>query len=158
MTKRVRRAAGTQTFADLLRNPKRVVDQFLADAPERARADVMAFDAGEPRAVTAYSREGGRFQRGILILDPAADSCVIWKPVRFAKESSVIDLVAPFRVHGVAPISGEDGRVDRDMFRLLSVEDSRRYWELAIPAIDVPLVRRAISFSPTVSDQSIRTW
>lgn len=140
---RARRAAGTQSFMDLLRHPSRLIEQLTGDAGHRAEADVVALNAGEAREVSAFVRDGHRFRQGSLILDPAAASPVVWRPFRVLGED--IALAAPFHVHGAGPVAGSgSGAVDEGAFRLLSLQAADRYWELAIPAADVGLVRAAL--------------
>ncbi|CAM5616627.1 hypothetical protein [Streptomyces narbonensis] len=48
-------------------------------------------------------------------------------------------------MHGAGPVAGPGSRaVDKDLFRLLSLQAADRYWELAVPAADVALVRVAL--------------
>ncbi|WP_329391607.1 hypothetical protein OG625_40375 (plasmid) [Streptomyces sp. NBC_01351] len=146
MERGVRRAAGTQSFTDLLRHPKRIVGHFTAEAQGRAEADIAALNAGEARAVSAFTRDGSRFRQGILILDPAAPSPVVWLPFRlFRRSGESIALLAPFHVHGAGPVTDPGSHtIDKNQFRLLSIQDADQYWEIAIPTIDVPLVRAAL--------------
>ncbi|MFE7582329.1 hypothetical protein ACFU5Y_12330 [Streptomyces gardneri] len=146
MGQHARRAAGTQTFTDLLRHPSRLIEQFRGGARHRAEADVAAWNAGEAREVSAFVNDGHHFRQGSLILDPAAASPVVWRPFRvLGRSGEDVVLVAPFHVHGAGPVVGSAGlAVDRDMFRLLSLQAADRYWELAIPAADVTLVRAAL--------------
>jgi hypothetical protein len=62
MAERVRRAAGTRTFSDLIVHPSQTWDQFRGAAPGRIAADIRALEVGEARAVSAYVREGSRFR------------------------------------------------------------------------------------------------
>ncbi|GGY08267.1 hypothetical protein GCM10010299_09410 [Streptomyces tanashiensis] len=144
--RKVQRAAGTQSFTDLLRLPSRLIEQLSGDARHRAEADVVALNAGEAREVSAFVRDGSRFRQGALVLDPAAASVAVWRPLRVLGSSGEgVALVAPFHVHGAGPVAGPgSGAVDKGMFRLLSVQAADRYWELAIPATDVALVRAAL--------------
>ncbi|MER5313023.1 hypothetical protein ABT034_35260, partial [Streptomyces sp. NPDC002773] len=144
--RRVRRAAGTLTFTDLLRHPGRLIEQFIGDARPRAEADVVALKAGEAREVSAFVRDGHRFRQGSLILDPAAALPVVWRPFRVLGGSGEgVVLVAPFHVHGAGPVAGLGSEVvDKRMFRLLSLQAADRYWELAVPAADLALVRAAL--------------
>ncbi|MBT2440149.1 hypothetical protein J7E93_08470 [Streptomyces sp. ISL-36] len=146
MGRKLRRAAGTQTFSDLLRHPSRLVGQFTGDARHRAEADLVALNAGEAREVTAFARDGHRFRQGSLILDPAAASPVVWLPFRvLGRSREGVALVAPFHVHGVGPVAGRGSQgISKGQFRLLSLQAADRHWELAIPAVDVPLVRAAL--------------
>ncbi|MGW8353322.1 hypothetical protein [Streptomyces wedmorensis] len=146
MGRKARRAAGTQSFTDLLRHPSRLIEQLIGDARHRAEADVVSLSAGEAREVSAFVRDGHRLRQGSLILDPAAASPVVWRPFRVLGNSGEdIVLVSPFHVHGAGPVTGPgSAAVDKDMFRLLSLQAADRYWELAIPAADVALVRAAL--------------
>lgn len=146
MGRRAQRAAGTQSFTDLLRHPSRLVDQLTGDARQRAEADIAAWNDGEAREVTAFVRDGGRLRQGSLILDLAAASPVVWRQFRIlGRAGEGVALVAPFHIHGVGPVVGPgSGVVDKRMFRLLSLQAADRYWELAVPATDVPLVRAAL--------------
>ena len=144
--RKVRRAAGTQSFTDLLRHPSRLIEQLTGDTRRRAEADVVAWSTGEAREVSAFVREDHRLRQGSLILDPAAASPVVWRPIRiFGGFTEDVALVAPFHVHGVGPVVGPGSTaVDKTVFRLLSVQAADRYWELAIPATDAALVRAAL--------------
>lgn len=144
--RRVRRAAGTLSFTDLLRDPGRLIEQFIGDARLRAEADVKALNAGEACEVSAFIRDGHCFRQGSLILDPAAASPVVWRPFRVLGRSGAgVDLVGPFHVHGAGPVAGPGSEVvDKGMFRLLSLQAADRYWELAVPSADVALVRAAL--------------
>ncbi|WP_158710434.1 hypothetical protein [Streptomyces flavochromogenes] len=146
MGRKARRAAGTQSFTDLLRHPGRLIEQLAGDARQRAEADVAAVDTGEAREVSAFVRDGNRFRQGALILDPAAARSVVWRPFRvFGGSGEDVALVAPFHVHGAGPVAGPGSAVvDRGAFRLLSLQAADRYWELAVPAADVALVRAAL--------------
>lgn len=146
MGRKVQRAAGTNTFTDLLRHPSRFFEQLAGDARPRAEADVAALKAGEAREVSAFLREGPRFRQGSLILDPAAASPVVWRPFRVLRRSDDhITLVAPFHVYSVGPITGPGSRtIDTRVFRLLSLQAADRPWELAVPAMDVALVHTAL--------------
>ncbi|MFF2774134.1 hypothetical protein ACFVU3_04425 [Streptomyces sp. NPDC058052] len=112
----------------------------------RAEADVAALRGGEAREVSAFAREGSRLRQGSLILDTGAESPVVWRPYRFpGRAGDGVPLTAPFHVHGAGPVTGPgSASVDRSVFRLLSVQASDRSWELAVPAVDVPLVRAAL--------------
>ncbi|MFI1809389.1 hypothetical protein ACH414_03485 [Streptomyces sp. NPDC020422] len=147
MGRRTQRAAGTKSFTDLLRHPGRLVGQLTGSARQRAEADVAAWRAGQAREVTAFVRDGDRFRQGSLILDPAAASPVVWRPFRvLAGPGAEVTLVAPFHVHGAGPVTGAgSAAVARGTFRLLSLQAADRYWELAVPATDVPLVRAALA-------------
>ncbi|MFI8399698.1 hypothetical protein ACIGG5_05630 [Streptomyces sp. NPDC085463] len=146
MGKEVRRAAGTQTFTDLLRNPKRIIDQFKAKASMRTEEDIAALNAGEARTVSAFIRNEGVFLRGELTLDLTAPFPAIWSPIRPFRQAEQIPLIPPFRVYNTGPVNGEGAQaIDRTMFRLISLQDSNRSWEIAVPTIDVPLVRSALS-------------
>ncbi|GGS72841.1 hypothetical protein GCM10010222_12080 [Streptomyces tanashiensis] len=47
--------------------------------------------------------------------------------------------------HGAGPVVGPgSGVVNKGLFRLLSLQAADRYWELAVPAADVALVRAAL--------------
>ncbi|MEU9297620.1 hypothetical protein [Streptomyces sp. NPDC048266] len=142
----MRRAAGTLTFTDLLRHPGRLIEQFTGDARHRAEADVTAFNAGEAREVSAFVRDGHRLRQGSLILDPAAALPVVWRPFHvLGRSGEDVALIAPFHVHGAGPVAGPGSEaVDRRVFRLMSLQAADRYWELAIPAADVDLVRAAL--------------
>ncbi|MGW2016801.1 hypothetical protein [Streptomyces sp. NPDC001927] len=141
-----RRAAGTQSFTDLLLQPSRLIEQFTGAARHRTEADVTALNAGEAREVSAFVRDAHRFRQGSLILDPAAASPVVWRPFRVLRSSGEdVALVAPFHVHGAGPVAGPgSGAVDKGVFRLLSLQAADRYWELAVAATDVDLVRAAL--------------
>ncbi|WP_418955224.1 hypothetical protein [Streptomyces tritici] len=147
MGRTARRAAGSQSFTDLIRHPSRLVEQLVGDARQRAEADLVAWNAGEAREVSAFVRDGRRFRQGSLILDPAATSPVVWRPFRVLGGGSGggVALVAPFHVHGTGPVTGPgSGAVARGMFRLVSLQAADRDWELAVPAADVTLVRAAL--------------
>ncbi|MGW5776521.1 hypothetical protein [Streptomyces sp. NPDC003863] len=142
----MRRAAGTPAFTDLLRHPARLIEQFTGDARHRAKSDVVAFNAGEAREVSAFVRDGHRFRQGSLILDPAAASTVVWRRFRVLGSSGEgVALIAPFHVHGAGPVAGPGSEaVDKRLFRLMSLQAADRYWELAVPTADVDLVRAAL--------------
>ncbi|NML52757.1 hypothetical protein HHL19_16880 [Streptomyces sp. R302] len=99
--------------------------------------------------MSAFVRDGRRFRQGSLVLDPGAGSPVVWRPYRFpGRRGGAVALTGPFHVHGVGPVTGPGSlAVDRGVFRLLSVDAADRYWELAVPAVDVPLVRAALHLS-----------
>ncbi|MDX2295638.1 MULTISPECIES: hypothetical protein [Streptomyces] len=107
---------------------------------------MAALRRGEGRAVSAFVRDGRRFRQGSLVLDPGAESPVVWRPYRFpGRNGRAIALTGPFHVYGVGPVTGPGSlAVDRGAFRLVSVETTDRPWELAVPAVDVPLVRAAL--------------
>ncbi|MER5889644.1 hypothetical protein ABT160_37955 [Streptomyces sp. NPDC001941] len=142
----VRRAAGTQAVSDLLRHPKRLAELLVGAAPARAEADLVALRAGEARAVAAFPRIDGRFRQGLLILDPGAPTPVLWRPYRLlGRVREDVVLTGPFHVHGASQVTGRDGMViDKEQFRLLSLRDADRPWEIAVPVIDLPLVRAAL--------------
>ncbi|MEV7373320.1 hypothetical protein AB0O51_20910 [Streptomyces sp. NPDC090301] len=146
MGRTARRAAGTQSFTDLLLHPSRLVEQLTGDAGRRAEADVAAWSSGEAREVSAFARDAGRFRQGALILDPAAASPVVWRPYRLlGRSAGEIALVAPFHVYGTGPVTGPgSATVDKGVFRLLSLQAADRSWELAVPGADVALVRTAL--------------
>ena len=56
MGRKARRAAGTQTFTDLLLHPRRIAAQITGAAGPRAEADLEALNAGEAREVSAFTR------------------------------------------------------------------------------------------------------
>lgn len=142
-----RRAAGTQSFTDLLLHPSRLVKQLAGDAGRHAEADVAAWNSGEAREVSAFARDADRFRQGSLILDPAAASPVVWRPYRLlGRSAGEIALVAPFHVYGVGPVTGAGSAAfDKGVFRLLSLQAADRSWELAVPEADIALVRAALS-------------
>ncbi|MFI1385178.1 hypothetical protein [Embleya sp. NPDC020886] len=146
MERHVCRAAGTQTFSELIRNPKRMLELLTGDTSARAEADLAAWNAGEARAVAAFSRDDGRFRQGMPILDPAAPAPAVWLRFRaLRRPGEGVVLAAPFHVHGVRPVDGPGSHtIDRLRFRLVAVQGADRHWELAVPTVDVPLVRAAL--------------
>ncbi len=103
-------------------------------------------NTGDAREVSALVRDGHRSRQGSLILDPAAAPSVVWRPFRvLGRSGEDIALIAPFHIHGAGPVAGPgSGAVDKGAFRLLSLQAADRYWELAVPAADVALVRAAL--------------
>jgi hypothetical protein len=148
----MRRGAGTKTFSDLLLNPNRLLDAFTGGGVARADADAVAFAAGEARAVSAFARQGSRFVQGLLLLDPAAATPIVWRKARIPGRSSQdIVLSAPIHVYGVGPVGGPGStKVSAAQFRLISLQAADRFWELAVPTLDVPLVRTALARTGSV--------
>lgn len=147
MGRRVQRAAGTQSFGDLLRHPGRVIEALRGAAPQRSAADAEALRAGQARAVVAFVREEGCFRQGYLILDPASAPAICWTTVDMLGRAvrPHVPVRPPFHLFGVTPLTGPGShRIKRDQFRLVSIEAADRHWELAIPTIDVPLFRVAL--------------
>ncbi|MFD8012244.1 hypothetical protein, partial [Streptomyces sp. NPDC059762] len=69
-----------------------------------------------------------------------------WRRFCFpGRSGGAVALTAPYHAQGVGPVTGPGSlAVDGAVFRLLSVAAADRYWELAVPAVDVPLVRAAL--------------
>ena len=159
MAERVRRAAGTRTFGDLVTHPWQLWEQLSGSVPERVAADVEVLEAGEGRAVAAFARAGDRFRRGLLILRIGADASATWEPSDGpAGSRRAVTLTPPFDIEGAGPVTGPGSRaIKRDMFRLLALNADGQRWELAVPAMDIPLIRTAptrIARSSPVGDDT----
>ncbi|MFI0940217.1 hypothetical protein [Streptomyces sp. NPDC021020] len=141
MSEAIRRAAGTVTFSDLLRQPRRLLGRFGGDSAARAAdADAAAFAAGEARVVTAFAHEGRRLRQGLLVLDPASPTPVTWhRTMRPRPGPSPVPLSAPFDVLAVTP------GTPRRAFTLVTFTAAATPWALAVPALDLPLVHAALS-------------
>jgi hypothetical protein len=136
MGETIRRAAGTATFTDLFREPGRLLWQFTPRGAAVAAADVEALAAGRARAVAAHARQGRRFRQGLLVLDPAAPVPVTWhRTLRPRPGPSPVPLAAPFDVLAVTP-----GR----RFVLVTLTAAGTPWVLAVPLLDLALVRAAL--------------
>ncbi|MFE0334643.1 hypothetical protein, partial [Streptomyces sp. NPDC058955] len=71
---------------------------------------MTALRGGEAREVSAFVRDGRRFRQGSLLLDPGAESPVVWRRFWFpGRDGGAVALTGPFHVHGV----GGGGRPPR---------------------------------------------
>ncbi|WP_031518849.1 hypothetical protein [Streptomyces sp. NRRL F-5123] len=139
MGRAVRRAAGTVTFSDVFRDPKRMLWQFTPRGAAVAAADLEAFAAGEARAVAAHAYKNRRMRQGLLVLDPASPTSLAWhRTMRPRPGGSPVALEAPFDVHAATP------GVPLSRYTLLTFTAATTPWALAVPVRDIPLVRAAL--------------
>jgi hypothetical protein len=137
---KARRAAGSVTFGD-------VVGALVFRRPARQpTTDTRDLQAGTTLEVSAFARRGERFRQGVLVLDLSAPETVVWRAHRlFSKRGSTIPLSRPFDVESVIPVSGAGSwRIKRLLFRMIVLRADGELWQLAVPTIDVELVRFAL--------------
>ncbi len=136
MADQARRAAGTLTFLDVLRH--------AAGGPRgSSEADLAALDGGTTLLVAAFRRSGSRMRRGQLVLSATA---VAWRPSRLVGYGPAEAIGGPYRIAGVGMVNST--AVKANLFRAISFEAAGQPWELAVPIIDVPLVRAALERPP----------
>lgn len=132
-----RRAAGSRTLTDVLRVAAR-------RRPAGPGTDIRDLRAGVPLRVSAFARRGGRFRQGWLVLDPGAADPVVWRAYR-ARRPERLPVRGPYRVWAVTDVAAPDRRWVKDfLFRVIVLDAGAEHWELAVPTVDVPLVRTAL--------------
>jgi hypothetical protein len=146
-TDRVRRAAGTKTFTDLLLNyeqNRRVSRGLPATNPA---LDLEYLAAGEPMAVAAHRRVDSRLRPGTLILHLQAAEPITWFPGRFPRRAkSGHPMRTPIEVDAVSEVAGRDKwRVKSWMFTVINARAGGEPWTLAVPIIDLDLVLAAFA-------------
>jgi hypothetical protein len=104
--------------------------------------DLRALFEGHYRLIVgAFRYEDGRWRRGRLTLDAAAADPIIWRKPRNAREP----LTAPIDVEAVRPITTADNRwIKARLFRIITAYSGGQLWRLAVPTVDVELMRAAI--------------
>src|SRR5262249_51790543 len=128
----MRRAAGTITPIVVLRTMAGRRRATSAD-------DIEALSNGETLLVAALRRDGSRMNRGQLMRSSTA---VVWRPYSYFRHGPGVALPPPHRVAGVGMVNSR--AVKSDLFRMMSLETGGVSVELAVPIIDVALVRAAL--------------
>jgi hypothetical protein len=135
---RPRRAAGSRTLTDVLRVAAR-------RHPARPETDIRDPRAGVALRVSAFARRDGWFRQGWLVLDPGAADPVVWQAYR-ARRPERLPVPGPYRVWAVTEVAAPDRRWVKDfLFRVVVLDAGAEHWELAVPTVDVPLVRAALA-------------
>jgi hypothetical protein len=135
-----RNAAGTRDLKDVFGS------SVLRRPDRRPEADLDDLLLGRPLFVSAFRRRGRRFKQGRLVLELTAPEPVIWRPYRpFRSYGARTSLAQPYSIQSVGPVTGPGGwAIKRDLFRMITVLGASDLWELAVPTIDVELVRTAL--------------
>jgi hypothetical protein len=146
-TSRVRRAAGTKTFTDLMlhwEQNRRVSRGLPATDPA---LDLEYLAAGEPMAVVAHRRDESRLRPGTLILHTQASEPITWFSGRFPRRvGSGLPMRAPIDVNEIREIDGRDKwRVKSWQFIVIDAHAAGEPWTLAVPVIDLDLVLAAFA-------------
>jgi len=141
---RVRRAAGTKTFTDLMLHydqNRRVARGLPATDPA---LDLEYLAAGEPLAVVAHRREDSRLRRGRLILHLPAAEPIAWFPGFPRRAATGVPMRTPINVDSMDEVSGNDKwRVSSAQFVVISAHAGAEPWTLAVPVFDLDLVLAA---------------
>jgi hypothetical protein len=145
-TSRIRRAAGTKTFADLMLNyeqNRRVSRGLPATDPA---LDLQYLAAGEPMAVLAHRRDDSRLRKGTLILHTQAAEPITWFPGFPRRAKSGLPVRPPIEVDAVSEVSGGDKwRVKSWTSIVINAHAGGQPWTLAVPIIDLDLVLAAFA-------------
>lgn len=143
-----RNAAGTKTFTDLLSS------SLLRRPAEQPDEDLDGLRRGTTLFVSAFSRRGRRFKQGRLLLQSGAPDPAVWHPYRpFRGHGPGIPLSQPYDVRTVGPVTGPGSWVvKRELFQLITLRAADQLWELAVPTVDVELVRMVVSATSHRSD------
>ncbi|MEU6324431.1 hypothetical protein [Streptomyces sp. NPDC047009] len=149
-TSRVRRAAGTKTFTDLMlhwEQNRRVSRGPPATDPTLDLAYLAYLAAGEPMAVVAHRRDESRLRPGTLILHTQAGEPITWFSGRFPRRvGSGLPMRAPIDVNEIREVDGRDKwRVKSQQFIVIDTHAEGEPWSLAVPVIDLDLVLAAFA-------------
>jgi hypothetical protein len=131
-------------MTDVLRHPAylfRILRGRPATDPEEDLRILR--DGSRPLIVSALRYEQGHWRVGTLRLDMSAAEPIVWR--WWVRSNRAVPIPAPIDVEGVSAVSGRDRiHVKEYLFRILTVYAGGRSWRLAIPTIDLTLVRAAI--------------
>ncbi len=145
-TSRIRRAAGTKTFTDLMLNyeqNRRVSRGLPATDPA---LDLEYLAAGEALAVLAHRRVDSRLRKGMLILCTQAAEPITWFPGFPRRPKSGLSMRPPITVDVVGDVSGKDAwRVKAGMSAVINAHAGGEPWTLAVRTIDLDLVLAAFA-------------
>jgi hypothetical protein len=138
---RARRAAGTVVFADFFGR------HVLRRSAKRPADDLRDLQAGVAIYVSAFPLRAGRFRTGGLVLDLSAPEPVVWREHRpFRSRGPAIPLPVPFDVEAVGPVLGPSSwQINAHLFRMIILYAGGERWAIAVPTIDVDLVRLALA-------------
>lgn len=135
-----RRAAGTKTAWDLLTHPRQLLRMVAGRPATDPALDLEALDrATHPLLVVAFRGEGRGWQNGRLRFDFAAPDPVGWQRSAHAPLEPLtprIEVVSVGDAH--APVS-------KGGFPVVVCRTGGHEWWFALPAVDVPLFRAAVS-------------
>jgi hypothetical protein len=145
-----RRSAGTKTLTDLLLHPAQAIRMLRGLPATDPTADLAAFAAGRPLTVAAHRYDGSRRLGGRLggrlVLHNDAGPVMVWIRRRITSTDAGEEIRTPIEVEAVrAKPETDRWWADSDDFREMSFHAAGQSWTLAVPAIDVALVRTAIS-------------
>lgn len=150
MAGRARNAAGTRSFSDLFHEPGETVRWMIGRPSRGPDDDLDDLRLGRPLLVSALSRRDRRivrFQAGCLILQLDAPRPIIWRRYRvFNGYGSGVPLDPPFEVEE----AGRDAwpgtfNPGDPRFCMIVVYAAGRRWDLAVPKVDLQLVRAALA-------------
>jgi hypothetical protein len=155
------RAAGSNTFGDVIRNSARARSWHPAGDPE---ADRGALLAGQSFRVTTLLKSSGRWGYGHLEIG-GQPLTVTWKrarsPVtgpRRAKGEPSRPLTLPSRIVLTRPVDlARDRFPSNDLiFTVVTIRTQDGQHVLAIPTLDVPLVHTALELANAENSQADR--
>jgi hypothetical protein len=99
-------------------------------------------DGSRPLIVSAFRHEQGNWRNGRLTLDTTAPKPITWREARKTAQP----LPAPIDVEAVRSVTSPDSEwIKAGLFRIITVQAGGQPWRLAIPTVDVELVRAAIA-------------
>lgn len=97
--------------------------------------------------VSAFVRRTERFEQGRLVLQVSAREPVVWQPYRlFRAYGPAVSLRPPYEVQSVGPVTGPGAwKIKTGLFRAIALYANGEARDLAVPTIDVPLVRAVLA-------------
>jgi hypothetical protein len=150
-----RRAGGSRTFLDILRDPVETVTDPFATGDSKRQSDLAALDGGDSRDVSCFLRGEGAglpraFTQGTLTIDPSGMTWRrYWRHRRDVVPIPTLDRVVEIRRPGG---SGERN-IKRNLFKVVEASGPEGSVDFAVPGVGPELIRHAIqSAAGTASD------
>ncbi|NYJ32890.1 hypothetical protein [Nocardiopsis aegyptia] len=141
-----RNTAGTQYIPDILRDPRTWWWGVLGGNPAAAEQDLRDLREGLPLRSVAFLRlDGNLFRQGILVMHLAGPERLAWRKWRpFRTFGRPVPLPRP---HEVIDVREPSSFAERQLggVRVLTLRAGTEIWEMAVVAIDVPVVMTALA-------------
>jgi hypothetical protein len=131
-------------MTDMVRHPGQLF-RIVRGLPATDPVDDLRVlrDGNRPLIVSAFRHDQGRWRQGTLLLEMSAAEPIVWR--RWVQPNQAVPIPAPIDVEGVSPVSGRDRtHIKEELFRIMKVHTGGQSWRLAVPTVDVALLRAAI--------------